>query len=297
MLSPTYSSTDKTNSFSDFEQLRKILKSNKDKINILKAIIFANPFPVAVWNKNGYLMLANKSCVELFGGCLPPDDYTFWDNPVYSKYPDFQKIKEGGIVKILATHDKSQNTRTNTPHNKRYIETAVCPITDRNNTIECYVFMYMDITQQMRIKYENEQLRNELDEINITRKNLVLILEEEKQKMQTDICAKLRNKVLPLLQELNSNNNPDRKNIELFEKKMLDILKKPNPRPALINHNLTPMEIKICELVKNNLSGKEIAAKLNVAYSTAHSHIQNIRKKLRLTGTGKNLQTFLMETI
>ena len=60
-------------------------------------------------------------------------------------------------------------------------------------------------------------------------------------------------------------------------------------------YDLTASELRICGFLKSGLSGKETAAELNICYSTLHSHIKNIRKKLKLTGSSKNLQKYLME--
>lgn len=55
---------------------------------------------------------------------------------------------------------------------------------------------------------------------------------------------------------------------------------------------LTPTELKICSLIKTNLSAKDIANFLYISVRTAEVHRLNIRKKLKL-GRGIGLATFL----
>jgi DNA-binding CsgD family transcriptional regulator len=55
---------------------------------------------------------------------------------------------------------------------------------------------------------------------------------------------------------------------------------------------LTPTELKICSLIKTNLSAKDIANFLYISVRTAEVHRLNIRKKLKL-GRGISLATFL----
>ena len=55
---------------------------------------------------------------------------------------------------------------------------------------------------------------------------------------------------------------------------------------------LTPTELKVCTLLKSNLSTKEIAEVLNSSIHTVETHRRRIRKKLGLSGQA-NLTTFL----
>ncbi|MBS1911159.1 MAG: tetratricopeptide repeat protein [Bacteroidetes bacterium] len=56
--------------------------------------------------------------------------------------------------------------------------------------------------------------------------------------------------------------------------------------------SLTPTEIRVCSLVRIDLSTKDIANLLYTSIRTIHAHKYNIRKKLELD-TGANLGTFL----
>lgn len=55
------------------------------------------------------------------------------------------------------------------------------------------------------------------------------------------------------------------------------------PLPHLNLSPLTPAELRICNLVKQGLMGKEIAHELHVSESTVKTHKKNIRKKLQLS--------------
>lgn len=56
---------------------------------------------------------------------------------------------------------------------------------------------------------------------------------------------------------------------------------------------LTPREIEICNLVKNGLTSKEIAALLKIALHTVEKHRRMARNKLDLGNKGINLRTYL----
>lgn len=59
--------------------------------------------------------------------------------------------------------------------------------------------------------------------------------------------------------------------------------------------DLTPGELKICALLRLNLSSKEIAAMFNQSAESIDVTRTRIRKKLNLTGTGENLTSFLLK--
>ena len=57
---------------------------------------------------------------------------------------------------------------------------------------------------------------------------------------------------------------------------------------------LTPTELQIAELVRDGRSTKEIASILVMSENAVFFHRKNIRTKLGITNTGKNLRTYLI---
>jgi len=59
------------------------------------------------------------------------------------------------------------------------------------------------------------------------------------------------------------------------------------------NLSLSPVEIQICNYIKNGFSTKEIAQFRGTAIATVNRHREHIRKKLNLTNKNINLVTYL----
>jgi DNA-binding NarL/FixJ family response regulator len=56
---------------------------------------------------------------------------------------------------------------------------------------------------------------------------------------------------------------------------------------------LTPTEIQVVDFIKHVASSKDIAEALALPKRTVETHRLNIRKRLRLSGRGSNLRTYL----
>jgi DNA-binding NarL/FixJ family response regulator len=56
---------------------------------------------------------------------------------------------------------------------------------------------------------------------------------------------------------------------------------------------LTSREVEICDMIKNGISGKEIAEILNISHGTIERHRNNIRMKLGIKNSKINLSSFL----
>lgn len=58
---------------------------------------------------------------------------------------------------------------------------------------------------------------------------------------------------------------------------------------------LLPQELDIAALIREGLTNKKIACRLNISVSTVNFHRANLRKKLYLRSTCINLRSHLME--
>ncbi len=140
-----------------------------------------------------------------------------------------------------------------------------------------------------------ESEREKLKEANITLKNILDRVEEDKNSIKESIALNIDKSIIPILEELKSDPKSDRSRIARLESNLSDISSDFHKRVVNLKYNLTPTEIEICKMVKAGHPGKQIASMLNISYLTVEGHKRNIRRKLKLNNTKINLQSYLSE--
>jgi DNA-binding CsgD family transcriptional regulator len=103
----------------------------------------------------------------------------------------------------------------------------------------------------------------------------------------------LNSKILPLLNEIKSEKNPEKIRIltELAIKQ-LKIFTPSQDNPNSIMTMLTPTEMRIASMIKDGYKSEDIARLLSVSFNTVKTHRKNIRKKLRLKKKPINLASY-----
>jgi len=143
----------------------------------------------------------------------------------------------------------------------------------------------------------NEKLaieRQALKEKNITLKEVLGQIEEEKRQIAFQTQSNVDRVVLPVLNKLDEKMQSDDKTyVSLLRNSLTEIT-----HPFINNLKarfleLTPREIEICNMIKNGLSSKEIASVLNTAVGTVFNQRKTIRKKLGIANDNINLSSFL----
>ena len=150
-------------------------------------------------------------------------------------------------------------------------------------------------------RMENEQILSanqlKLEESNITLKNILAKVEEEKNSIRENMAQNIEKNVLPFLEELKELRNVNRDKLQLLENNLKDLSNDFYKKIVHLKYNLTPTEIEVCKLVKAGYSGKKIADIMCISFLTVSDHKKNIRKKLQINNRPVNLRTFLNEIL
>lgn len=135
-----------------------------------------------------------------------------------------------------------------------------------------------------------------LTELNTTLKVLLQKREEDKQVLQENIMHSVTSQVLPCIDRLKQSNLSPAQQECLFtlENHIDDIISPFARKLSSAYFNLTPTEIQVAGMIKQNKTTKAIAEAFSISMSAIIFHRHNIRKKLGLLNKKTNLRTFLL---
>jgi len=149
---------------------------------------------------------------------------------------------------------------------------------------------------------ELEKRSREAEEVNIALKVLLNNLSQDRERINERMREMDENLVLtikeissPYFEKLEKSGlSEEQRNLLGILKKNLDNLADPAMKRLYRGeHDLTPAELQVANLVRQGKSNKEMAAVLNVSVRTIEFHRDNIRRKLGIKDRRTNLRTAL----
>ena len=153
-------------------------------------------------------------------------------------------------------------------------------------------------TEKKLVKREkelNEKSRN-LEEINTALKVLLERRENDKNEFGDNVVSNVKELISPYLERLKKGHlNPSQMNLlDILELNINNIVSPFVGKLSSKFINLTPMEIKVANLIKEAKTNKEIAELLLISLNTVLFHRYNIRSKLGIKNKKINLRTQLL---
>jgi PAS domain S-box-containing protein len=134
-----------------------------------------------------------------------------------------------------------------------------------------------------------------LVEVNAALRVLLRQREEDKRDLEEKVISNVRNLVLPYLERLKKTHLDHRQStyISILENNLTEVISTFAKQLSASAVNLTPREIQVANLLKQDRTAKEIAEILGLGEYTIISHRQSIREKLGLKNQKLNLKSFL----
>jgi len=186
---------------------------------------------------------------------------------------------------------------------QRAILDSGAPIKDKNGNVLGVVFVFHDVTEQkkmdMALRESEKKLRMysmELEEGNTALKVLLRQRENDRQELEENILANVKQLIFPYLDKLKRNKamSEELTYLNILEKNLEEIVSPFSSKLSSAYYGFTPREIMIANLIKDGKQDKDIMELLNISFETVKSHRQNIRKKLGLYSKRINLRSHLM---
>ena len=165
-----------------------------------------------------------------------------------------------------------------------------------NRKLEQQIRRRRTVESQLRLKEKQLKRRgDDLAETNAALKVLLQKREEDQREIEDKIAAHLKQMVLPHVVKLRNLKLAGRAPIHLsaLESNLIQIA---SPFAKVLAENLyqlTPTEMQVAALIRDDKSTKEIAVALHLSNKTIEFHRYNIRRKLGLGRKQLNLRSYL----
>ncbi|RLB43396.1 MAG: hypothetical protein DRH12_03185 [Deltaproteobacteria bacterium] len=260
---------------------------------------------IAVLKLDGSVIKVNKTAMDFVNAKEEEiNGRPFWKTPWWAHSPKEQErlkraIKQaatGELVRFETEHSRADGKKVS-------FDFSVKPVRDTNGKIALLIAEGRDITalksavEDLRAREMELQVQSKrLEEANVALKVLLKQMENKKREDEESVLSNVRQLVFPYLQRLKSSNldRDQRILLDMIENNLGHITSPMVRRLSSSVLNLTPMEIRISQLVREGLSNKEIAEVLGTSLNTVTTHRYKIRTKLGLKNKGINLRSYLM---
>ena len=131
-----------------------------------------------------------------------------------------------------------------------------------------------------------------LEQKNIALREVISQIELEKNNINETINCNVDLILLPILERLKFEDEADSA-LNLLRHHLKKLTSNYGDKIKKLSDKLTSREIEICNMVKSDLSSKEIANLLKISVKTVNKHRKNIRQKLNISNKKINLSAFL----
>ena len=268
------------------ERYRNLIEFLPDAVLVSDGdrIVFANPAAARLVGASRPEDLVGRSLLEFF-------------------HPDYQSAVGQRTQQVL------QERLPGLPERRKIVrldstlvdvETAVTPIVFDGKL--CALRVNRDITPRVQAEEalleKDREISLQLKKIEKLNAALTTLLEHREQESQRNlesVRATLEKLVLPYLENLKATRLDEDQRIlmEVMESNLTNIASSFARQLDSWKMKLTPTEIQVADLLRLGKRTKEVAALLKVSPSAIAFHRNNIRAKLGLTRTPKNLVSYL----
>ena len=145
-------------------------------------------------------------------------------------------------------------------------------------------------TRELEIKTQN------LEELNVALKVLLDKRQDDKKETLDNVVTNINELIAPYLKKIKKTKlDVHQKTILSIIESNFDTITSPFARKMSRAYlNLTPVEIKVANLIRHGNNSKEISEIMNLSPRTIYNHRKNIRKKLGLEDKKTNLRSHLL---
>jgi PAS domain S-box-containing protein len=152
-----------------------------------------------------------------------------------------------------------------------------------------------DLSEYETLRQLLQQEKSHRREMYITLRNLMKAFEKEKKGLEGGIAHTIEAVLLPAIEKIKHESSPEIREsyLNILREQLIHLTKGFARELDGRFLRLSRSEIRVCRLIQDGLSSKEIAEAISVSFETIQTHRRNIRKKLGLKGRKVNLYATL----
>ena len=276
----------------DITERKKAEKALRESEKQYRALIENAPFPAIVSSpEDDRILYANQRASELFR--VSPGDTA--DGPLITDYydnPGEREVLVGQLEESGFARDWQVCFRNGAGEK---IWTLLSTTYTEFSGQKAVFTSLNDITDRMRSEEDLRSKSLKLEEMNIALKVLLEQREKDKSEMEERMFSNVKQLVLPYIEKLKERKMSSEQAVyvDVLESNLMAILEPFTQRLLYTHQSLTPMEIKVANLIRDGKTIKEIASIFGVSEAAINRHRQQIRNRLGLTKKKINLQTYL----
>jgi len=263
-------------SFVNDQLLAAAVRFSKDSI-IITDTLLEGPGPRIIYVNPGFTKMTGYKPEEVYGKTPrilqgPKTDKTVLEDLK-------AQLKKGEVFYGMAINYRKDGSEF---YNEWHIE----PIKTLGK-ITHYLAIQRDVTERVKIQ-------RMIEDKNIALQEMIAQIEYQKKQLQEDILSNVEKVILPSLEKLKGRSSRlENKHINAIKQSLLELTSGFARQASSDKFKLSPKEMEIANLIRQGLSGKDIAKSLSMSFKTVETHRFNIRKKLGLLNKDINLASFL----
>lgn len=227
---------------------------------------------------------------------LFPDELRTKDNYDRHRKRYLQFLKQGKALWLNRLFDVEMQR----PDRSRVlVQTTVFTIRLSDGCV--YASFNRDVTSLIKTEKTLQDKTRELEKQyallqnkNIALREVMAQLNDEKERIGRQIQSNVDCLLLPICENIRRSSSDTRRTyVDLLEENLKEIVSPFGNTVSQKMFRLTQQEIKLCTMIKQGMTSKEIARVLNISPRTVETHRYRIRKKLDVAKSNINLSTFL----
>jgi len=258
---------------------------------MLTAILDSAGEGILVTDVAGEIQNANRRASEIFG--------LAWENLVGSSIHALaESSAEPAVSAILQASPRGEIHELEVPglyvDGRRF--PAFLTVTRFDLDDEVFLaFMVRDVTVQKQLEEQMRDERNQTAEMNVTLRNVLQSIENDRREAQQQLASRIRDTLLPALGKVRRIGRAEVRSsfLDLVEEQLVGLTEGTADQLDAGLLRLSRTELQVCRFIQSGVSSKAIGQAMNLSLETIQTHRKNIRRKLDLQGQRVNLHNYL----